>query len=95
VFVDEYATVPHLSIERMLALHSGGHLDVIALGRDHRVDSYGPEPGATVLVDGERHHFPAFVDATGQRALEFVVGAALTGRAMRSGADVAELKGAT
>ncbi|WP_158081551.1 hypothetical protein [Nitrobacter vulgaris] len=47
------------------------------------------------MVDGERHHFPAFVDATGQRALEFVVGAALTGRAMRSGADVAELKGAT
>jgi hypothetical protein len=71
VFVDEYATVSHLSIERLLALHSGGHLDVIALGREHRVGSHGPEPGATVVVDGERHHFPAFVDATGQRPLEF------------------------
>jgi uncharacterized NAD(P)/FAD-binding protein YdhS len=167
VFVDEYATVSHLSIERMLALHNAGHLDVIALGREHRVDSHGPEPGATVVIDGERHHFPAFVDATGQRPLAVdtfpfatlieqgvvqdaadgapdtakgvavdeqfhplsdhpatdrifclsipfilshhpfiqgitsshdmgvVVGAALAGRAMQSGADVAELKEAT
>jgi len=69
VFVDEYATVPHLSIERLLALHRSGHLDVTALGADHRIDTHGKEPGAVVTIDGERRHFPAFIDATGQRPL--------------------------
>lgn len=70
VFVDEYATVPHLSIERLLALHRAGHLSVIALGEDHRIDTRGSERGAVVTVGGERRHFPAFIDATGQRPLE-------------------------
>jgi uncharacterized NAD(P)/FAD-binding protein YdhS len=70
VFVDEYATVPHLSIERLLALHRAGHLSVIALGEDHRIDTRGSERGAVVTVEGERRHFPAFIDATGQRPLE-------------------------
>lgn len=69
VFVDEYATVPHLSIERLLALHRAGHLSVIALGEDHRIDTRGMEAGAVVSIDGERRHFPAFIDATGQRPL--------------------------
>jgi uncharacterized NAD(P)/FAD-binding protein YdhS len=69
VFVDEYATVPHLSIERLLALRSDGHLDVVALGEHYRIDTHGKEPGATVMIDGERRHFPAFIDATGQRPL--------------------------
>ncbi|WP_070152815.1 FAD/NAD(P)-binding protein [Sphingobium phenoxybenzoativorans] len=70
VFVDEYATVPHLSIERLLALHRAGYLSVIALGEDHRIDTRGSEAGAVVSIDGERRHFPAFIDATGQRPLE-------------------------
>lgn len=70
VFVDDYATVPHLSIERLLALHRAGHLDVIALGPDHRIDTHGKEPGAVVTIDGERRHYPTFIDATGQRPLE-------------------------
>lgn len=69
IFVDEYATVPHLSIERLLALHRAGHLEVVALGERYRVDSRGEEPGAIVTIAGERRHFPAFIDATGQRAL--------------------------
>lgn len=69
VFVDEYATVPHLSIERLLALHSAGHLSVIALGKEHRIDTRGTEAGAVVIIDGDRRHFPAFIDATGQRPL--------------------------
>ena len=69
VFVDEYATVPHLSIERMLALHRAGRLEVMAIGTDHRIDAHSPASGADVIVKGERHHFPFFVDATGQRAL--------------------------
>lgn len=70
VFVDEYATVPHLSIERLLALHRAGHLSVIALGKDHRIDTWRTEAGAAVTIDGDRRYFQAFIDATGQRPLE-------------------------
>jgi uncharacterized NAD(P)/FAD-binding protein YdhS len=69
VFVDEYATVPHLSIERLLALHRAGALDVVALGDDYRIDTRSGERGAAVVVDGERRHFPVLIDATGQRPL--------------------------
>ncbi|WP_404711997.1 FAD/NAD(P)-binding protein [Sphingomonas sp. MMS24-J13] len=69
IFVDEYATVPHLSIERLLALHRAGHLDVIALGERYRVDTHGGKAGAALIIDGERRHFPVFIEATGQRPL--------------------------
>ncbi len=69
IFVDEYATVPHLSIERLLALHRANRLSVVALGHDHRVDTRSEEPGAIVTMDGVRHHFPVFIDAIGQRPL--------------------------
>lgn len=69
IFVDDYATVPHLSIERLLALHDAGHLDVVALGARHKIDTHGSEPGATVTIDGARRHYPTFIDATGQRPL--------------------------
>ncbi len=69
VFVDDYATVPHESIRRMLALHRAEKLEVIAVGQDYRIDSHGAEPGATLVRDGRRTHFPAFIEAMGQRAL--------------------------
>lgn len=69
VFVDEYATVPHLSIERLLALHRAGCLDVAALGDSSRIDTTGSKPGVTLIVDGERRHLPVLIDATGQRPL--------------------------
>ncbi len=69
VFVDEYATVPHVSIERMLALHRAGRLKVVALAEGARIDTHGAEAGAIVLQDGDRKHFPAFIEATGQRPL--------------------------
>lgn len=69
VFVDDYATVPHLSIERLLALHQNGYLDVLSLGEDYQIDTHGDEPGAVVRVGGQPHQFPIFVDATGQRPL--------------------------
>jgi uncharacterized NAD(P)/FAD-binding protein YdhS len=68
VFVDAYATVPHLSIERMLALHRAGCLDVIALGHGSSIDT-GSTPGALVSSGGRRRHFPAFIGATGQHPL--------------------------
>lgn len=69
VFVDEYATVPHLSIERLLALHRAGNLDVVALGDRHRIDTRDADEGAVVIIGDERKHYPVFVDATGQRPL--------------------------
>ncbi|MBA2936669.1 FAD/NAD(P)-binding protein [Sphingomonas sp. CGMCC 1.13654] len=69
VFVDDYATVPHESIERMLALHRAGKLDILAIGDDHRVDSHREEGGAVVHIGDKRLTFPAFIEATGQRPL--------------------------
>jgi hypothetical protein len=69
VFVDDYATVPHESIKRMLALHKAGKLDVMRVGEVYSIDSHGAESGAVLRVDGEAIHFPVFIEATGQRAL--------------------------
>ncbi len=70
VFVDDYATVPHESIKRMLALHRAGKLDVVAIGDDYRIDSHRPEGGASVSANGERYDFHVFIEATGQRPLQ-------------------------
>jgi uncharacterized NAD(P)/FAD-binding protein YdhS len=70
VFVDDYATVPHESIERMLALHRAGKLDLLELGDDYSIDSHCADGGATLHLGGRRIHFPAFIEATGQRPLE-------------------------
>ncbi|WP_404479152.1 FAD/NAD(P)-binding protein [Novosphingobium sp. BL-52-GroH] len=69
VFVDDYATVPHESIKRMLALHKAGKLDVMKVGENYRIDSHRAESGAVLHLDGELVHFPVFIEATGQRAL--------------------------
>lgn len=69
VFVDDYATVPHASIRRMLALHRARKLSVIAIGDDYRVDSHRPQGGATVIADGARYDYDVFIEATGQRPL--------------------------
>ncbi len=69
VFVDDYATVPHESVERLLALHQAGKLRVRALGDDYEIEQDGDEPGAIVIVDGDKTRFGAFIDATGQHAL--------------------------
>jgi hypothetical protein len=67
--VDDYATVPHKSINRLLALHRAGKLDVIAIGDKYRIDSYRPEGGAVVEFGDQRLEFPAFIEAMGQKAL--------------------------
>jgi uncharacterized NAD(P)/FAD-binding protein YdhS len=69
IFVDDYATVPHDSIRRMLALHEAAKLDIMAIGDEYRLDSQQPEAGAILYVDGEKHSFDVFIEATGQRAL--------------------------
>ncbi len=69
VFVDDYATVPHESIERMLALHRAEKLNVLSIGEDYKLDTHRPEGGAMLSLYGEEIHFPAFIEAMGQRVL--------------------------
>lgn len=69
VFVDDYATVPHASIERLLALHRAGKLDILALGKDYEIATEGVEHGILLRHNGETRYFDAFIDATGQHAL--------------------------
>ena len=68
LFVDDYATVPHKSIRRMLALHRAGKLDLEAIGDDYRIEP--SDAGAILVKSGERRHFPVFIEATGQRPLD-------------------------
>jgi hypothetical protein len=69
IFVDDYATVPHLSIQRLLALHKAGRLSVERLGENYTLDFSTPLGGAIVQSGGQQRHYPAFIDATGQRCL--------------------------
>lgn len=69
VFVDDYGAVPHESIERMLALHRAGRLDILALGDDYAIDTRRPEGGAVVRCGEQSVHYPVFIEATGQRPL--------------------------
>ncbi|MFK0335367.1 FAD/NAD(P)-binding protein [Rhizobium sp. NPDC090275] len=69
VFVDDYATVPHASVERLLALHVAGRLEVVALGEDYEIKRPAHESGAVVEIAGNEMRFDAFIDATGQHAL--------------------------
>jgi uncharacterized NAD(P)/FAD-binding protein YdhS len=69
VFVDDYATVPHQSVERLLALHMKGRLDVVALGDDYEIIREVSERGTVVKTAHGELTFSAFIDATGQHAL--------------------------
>ena len=69
VFVDDYATVPHDSIRRLLALHRAGKLSVKAIGDDAEIDNENVQRGAVVRFAGQELRFDAFIDATGQSSL--------------------------
>lgn len=69
VFVDDYATVPHQSIRRLLALRRAGKLDIIRLGNAYDITADGVQRGAVVRYDGVETKFHAFIDATGQASL--------------------------
>jgi uncharacterized NAD(P)/FAD-binding protein YdhS len=69
VFVDDYATVPHASIERLLALHRAGKLDILGLGEEYRLDTSVAGGGALLQCGNRTFRFPAFIEATGQRTL--------------------------
>jgi uncharacterized NAD(P)/FAD-binding protein YdhS len=69
VFVDDYATVPHQSIERLLALRRAGKLDILKLGTDYEISTEGIRRGAIVRYEGRNATFGAFIDATGQASM--------------------------
>ena len=68
VFVDDYATVPHQSIQRLLALRRAGKLDILKLGNEYVISTEGIKKGAVVLYGENKVAFDAFIDATGQTA---------------------------
>lgn len=64
VFADAYGCVPHLSIQRLLALHKAGCLEVVALG-DRGTIRYGA--GVFTLAAGAPEQtFGTLIDARGQ-----------------------------
>jgi uncharacterized NAD(P)/FAD-binding protein YdhS len=69
MFVDDYATVPHQSIQRILALRRAGKLDVLTLGTKYKLHTEGVDRGAVLECGGARKVFGAFIDATGQSAM--------------------------
>ena len=69
VFADDYATVPHVSIERILAIRLEGKLDILKLGNDYVLDADGPNPGAVLIYDNRKVVFEAFIEAIGQDTL--------------------------
>ncbi len=71
IFIDDYATVPLMSIRRLLALSRADKLSVLRLGEDYamRTAEEVLERGAELEVDGQIHRFSSFIDATGQDAL--------------------------
>ena len=69
VFVDNYATVPHASIQRLLALHRANKLEIAALGDEYDIRTDGVKTGVVISHHGEDHAYGAFIDATGQSSL--------------------------
>ena len=69
IFSDCYATVPHESIERILALNRTGKLEVLKAGDDYVLDSESSESGAILQHEEQRLHYPAFIEAMGQHVL--------------------------
>ena len=71
IFIDDYATVPLMSIRRLLALSRAGKLSILRLGEDYtiRTAEDGLPRGAEVELSGVVHRFGAFIDATGQDTL--------------------------
>lgn len=66
VFIDNYAAVPHLSIERILALHDAGYLEVCALGEAYDIS---PQQDGTCRVHAPHWTgtFDELLDARGSQ----------------------------
>ena len=67
VFADCYAAVPHLSLDRLVALRAAGVIDIVDCGDDARF-SGNPNGGVTVTIDDLALQFNCMIDARGQKA---------------------------
>lgn len=67
VFIDNYAAVPTLSVERVLAMHEAGVLRIVRIGDDYRRDTRAD--GVTLSADGQTLAFDRLIDARGQRRM--------------------------
>ncbi|MFM5908033.1 MAG: FAD/NAD(P)-binding protein [Novosphingobium sp.] len=68
VFIDNYAAVPPLSIERIVAMHDAGMLSIVRLGHDYATDQVADDCWEISNGTGA-WRFDALVDARGQSAL--------------------------
>ena len=67
IFTDGYASVPHRSIRRLLALHDAGRLELVRIASELDVSESG---GRTEVRSGnEALTFDGVVDARGQRPM--------------------------
>ena len=64
VFVDNYAAVPPLSIERLLALHAAGVLEIETIAERYRLEK-APE-GVAIVGEGGAMVFDVVIDARGE-----------------------------
>jgi uncharacterized NAD(P)/FAD-binding protein YdhS len=69
IFVDDYASVPHQSIQRLLALRRAGKIDILKLGSDYKIDTDDSRRGVIIRHGQETFPFEAFIDATGQASM--------------------------
>ena len=70
VLMDSYASVPHESIERLLALREAKKINIMAIGDDYSLSIDRDAKGASLRnKNGEDIHFPIFIDAIGQKTL--------------------------
>jgi uncharacterized NAD(P)/FAD-binding protein YdhS len=69
VFIDNYAAVPPLSIERLLALRDAGRLRILRLGNDYSMQSDESSGSTIIRTETGDEQFDIMVDARGQPAL--------------------------
>jgi len=69
VFVDDYATVPHQSIQRLLALRRAGKLDILKLGNDYEIRPEVSSVARSCGTSEKSETFDAFINATGQASM--------------------------
>ncbi len=68
VFVDNYAAIPPLSVERLIAVHEAGVLDILKLGDDYEIEEVGG--GHRLMSGGVSRTYDVLVDATGTDGVE-------------------------
>ena len=64
IFTDCYASVPHRSVRRMMALHEAGVLDVVRLNADYHMADHGR--GVEITHASGKLQVAGVIDARGQ-----------------------------